>query len=123
MLKLSRNLSVMILCYVAAGTNHFLNPNFYMPLIPAYLPFHGAINTTSGIIEISFALLLIPNFTRKGAAFGIIMMLIAFIPAHIYFIQQNSCAGELCVPSWVGWVRLCIIQPILIYWAWSNRNS
>ena len=123
MFKLSPSRLVMILFYVAAGTNHFINPNFYLPLIPGYLPFHGAINITSGIIEISFALLLIPTFSRKWAAYGIIAMLVAFIPAHVYFIEVNSCAGDLCVPSWVGWFRLVVIHPLLIYWAWSNRNS
>jgi uncharacterized membrane protein len=122
MTKHSFSRYVMSLFYIAAGLNHFINPNFYLPLIPPYLPYHSAINITSGVVEILLGLLLIPTTTRKWAAYGIILMLIGFIPAHIYFIQQNSCAGNLCVPIWMGWVRLLIIHPVLLYWAWSNRK-
>jgi uncharacterized membrane protein len=112
----------MSLFYIAAGLNHFINPNFYLPLIPPYFPYHSAINITSGVVEILFGLLLIPTITRKWAAYCIVLMLIVFIPAHVYFIQQNSCTGELCVSPWIGWFRLLAIHPLLIYWAWSNRK-
>jgi uncharacterized membrane protein len=122
MTKQSLSRWALVLFYIAAGLNHFIQPNFYLPLIPPYLPFHGAINIISGVIEISFGLLLISTTTRKFAAYGIVLMLIAFIPTHVYFIQLNSCVGELCVSPWVGWVRLIVIHPILLFWAWSNRK-
>lgn len=122
MTQRSISLWIMSLIYLAGGLNHFINPNFYLPIIPPYFPFHSVINLTSGVMEITFGLLLLPSLTRKWAAYGIIAMLIAFIPSHIYFIQINSCAGELCVPTWLGWVRLVIIHPLLIFWAWSNRK-
>ena len=41
----------------------------------------------------------------------------------IYFININSCIPKgLCVPQWVGWVRLIVIHPILIAWAWWVRK-
>ncbi len=113
----------MALFYVAAGLNHFINPAFYLPLIPPYFPYHTLINVSSGAIEVIVGVLVIPTFSRKWAAYGIIAMLIAFIPAHIYFIEMNSCAGELCVPTWIGWFRLVVIHPLLVYWAWINRTS
>jgi uncharacterized membrane protein len=112
----------MVIFYSVAGFNHFINPNFYLPLIPPYFSYHSTINIISGAAEILFGLLLVPIITRKWAAYSIALMLIAFIPVHIFFIQQNSCAGELCVPPWAGWVRLVMIHPLLIYWAWSNRK-
>ncbi len=113
----------MALFYVAAGLNHFINPAFYLPLIPPYFPYHTLINVSSGAIEVIVGVLVIPTFSRKWAAYGIIAMLIAFIPAHIYLIEMNSCAGELCVPTWIGWFRLVVIHPLLVYWAWINRTS
>ncbi len=114
---------LMIMFYVLAGINHFISPNFYLPLIPPYLPSPIGINIVSGIVEVIFAILLIFKGTQKWAVHGIILMLIAFIPSHVYFIQINSCIeGGLCVASWIGWVRLLIIHPILIFWAWSNRK-
>jgi uncharacterized membrane protein len=122
MTKQSFSRVAMVIFYSAAGFNHFINPNFYLPLIPPYFSYHSTINILSGAAEILFGLFLIPTKTRKWAAYGIVLMLIAFIPSHVYFIELNSCAGELCVSPWIGWFRLLAIHPLLIFWAWSNRK-
>lgn len=109
----------MIFFYVSAGINHFIHPDFYLALIPPYLPFHTSINLLSGLIEIALGLCLIPKAFRRWAAVGIIVMLIAFIPSHVYFIEMNSCIeGGLCTSPVIGWGRLIIIHPLLIVWAW-----
>ena len=111
--------------YIFAGLNHFLNPDFYYPLIPEYLQgISGAINVISGIVEIGFGIGLVFPGTRKKAALGIVLMLVAFIPSHVYFIQIGSCIeGGLCVEEWIGWIRLVVIHPLLILWAWSVRKT
>jgi len=108
--------------YVAAGANHFINPNFYFDLIPDYLPWHEAINLLSGIFEMLFGFMLLTNKYRKLAAFGIILLLVAFIPSHVYFITEGNCVDSLCVPAWVGWGRLLIIHPLLIAWAYKHQH-
>ena len=76
----------------------------------------------TGIAELALALLIIPKSIRKWGAYGIIAMLVAFIPSHVYFIQIGSCIeGGLCAPEWVGWARLIVIHPILIYWAYKAK--
>lgn len=109
--------------YVFAGFNHFRNPEFYAGLIPPYLPWHTALNTMAGIAEILLGILLLFKPTRFWAACGIVLLLIAFIPVHIYFIQIGSCITDgLCVPQWVGWLRLLVIHPLLLAWAWWYRK-
>jgi uncharacterized membrane protein len=113
-------LIIMILFYIFAGYNHFANPSFYYPIIPPYLSaWSRSVNTLSGIIEIVLALMLIPNGTRKAAAWGIFIMLIAFIPSHIYFIQKGRFQlGSFEVTPFIAWFRLLVIHPVLLYWAW-----
>jgi len=110
--------------YLFAGINHFINPNFYKPLLPLYLrDWSIAINYISGISEITLGLLMLFPRTRKLAAYGIIVMLIAFVPAHIYMIQIGSFSlGSFEMTPMIGWVRLLIIHPLLMYWAWSCRR-
>lgn len=111
-------LYVMAIFYLLAGLNHFINPEGYILLIPEYLPNHSLLNILAGIAEVGFATGLFFPKSRKLAAWGIILMLIAFIPAHIYFIQLDSCIENgLCLPPWTGWVRLIFIHPLLIAWA------
>ena len=121
MKKLS--LYIQSIFYLSSGINHFRNPEFYSGLIPPYLLFHESINVLAGMAEILLALLLLIIRTRKIAAYGIIVLLVAFIPAHIYFIQIGSCIPNgLCVPPWLGWVRLLVMQPLLIAWAaWYRK--
>ena len=110
--------------YIFAGLNHFINPEFYSPLIPEYLQdFSKFINVFAGAIEIAFGVALIFPGLRKAAVLGIILMLVAFIPSHVYFVQLGSCIPDgLCVPEWIGWGRLLVIHPLLIWWAWSVRK-
>lgn len=113
---------LLVIFYMLAGLNHFINPSFYLPLIPPYFPFPELINVLSGIAEIALGGMLIIPATRRSAVIGILILLVAFLPAHIYLIQLDGCAGELCVPPWVAWVRLIVIHPLLILWAWAYRN-
>ena len=113
------SLYVLIGFFLFAGVYHFVNPELYLPLIPKYFPMPEVINWVSGIFEILLAVGLLPLKTRKPASLGIIILLIAFIPSHVYFIQIGSCLeSSLCVAPWVAWIRLLVIHPLLIYWAW-----
>lgn len=113
---------LLIIFYLVAGANHFVNPEFYLPLIPDYLPWKNAINFWSGIAEIILAFGFTFPKTRKWAAIGVVAMLIAFIPSHWHFIQIGGCVeGGLCVPEWVPWVRLFPLHFLLMAWAWWVR--
>lgn len=118
------SLAVMILFYIGAGINHFWHPYPYYALIPDYLPWHTLIINISGGAEILLGLLLIFSRTRKIAAYGIIVLLVLFIPAHIQMIRQGWCTGTgFCLPAWVTWVRLFPVQFLLMAWAWWHRNK
>lgn len=108
--------------YLIAGFNHFLNPNFYLSLIPPFFSNPELVNLLAGF-EVLLGLGIVYYPTRVRAAWGIVLMLIAFIPSHWYFIQVGSCVSDgLCVPEWIGWVRLVVVHPILILWAiWVSR--
>ena len=109
----------MVVFYLVAGSYHFINPAFYEGLIPPYFPYPKTINWLSGVAEIVLALGVLSATYRKLTSKLIILMLLAFIPSHVYFIQIGSCDdGGLCVPAWVSWGRLIIIHPILIFWAY-----
>jgi uncharacterized membrane protein len=114
------SISIMGLFYVIAGINHFILPDFYLPLIPDYIPYPKGVNIASGMLEVLLGLGIFSNNLRNKAAIAIIVLLILFIPSHMYFIQIGGCVPNgLCVPLWIGWMRLMIIHPLLIYWAYT----
>ncbi len=109
--------------FALAGLNHFVMPEFYLPLIPDYLPFPNRINVMAGVAEVVLGIGLLIAPLRQWAAWGIVALLVVFVPSHVYFIQIGSCVeGGLCVPPWVAWVRLLVIHPLLIGWAWYVRK-
>lgn len=113
----------LIVFYLLAGINHFIMPAFYFPLIPPSFQFISEINLISGGTEIVLALGLCWSSSRKIAAAGIVLLLLAFLPSHLHFIDVGGCLSEsLCVPLWVAWVRLIVIHPLLIIWAYRYRN-
>jgi uncharacterized membrane protein len=104
--------------YLLAGVNDFWHPEFYFPLIPDYFPQHSFLNYASGAVEIILGAGVLYKPTRKMVFYGIPILLLLFIPSHIWFIQKGGCLSEsLCVPVWVAWVRLLFIHPLLIWWA------
>ena len=122
---MAKKISVLIMAvfYVAAGINHFNHPEAYYKIIPPFFQHLHFINICSGIVEIGSGLLLFMSRTRKFACYSIICMLIAFIPAHIYMIKTGWCIKSFCLPQWMIWARLILLQPLLILWAWTNKQS
>ncbi|WP_343912584.1 hypothetical protein [Aquimarina litoralis] len=109
--------------FFIAGINHFVHPDFYLPLIPEYLGYPEFINYSSGVAEVLLGIGVLYAGTRRISAYLIIALLIAFIPSHVYFIKIGSCIPDsLCVPSWVAWIRLIIIHPLFMLWAWCVRG-
>ena len=82
-------------------------------------------NILSVVAEILLALLLIPKSTRLKAGVGIIIILLAFIPSHIYFIQKGEfMIGSVLFNPLKSSIRLFIGQPLLILWAyWASKSQ
>jgi len=108
---------IYALFYILAGCNHFLSTEVYYVIMPKWLPAPGFLIYFSGILEIILGLLLLINKTRKFAALLIIMMLIAFLPAHIYMIQKAPfMLGQILITPLIAWLRLPL-QFLFIGWA------
>lgn len=109
---------IYALFYILAGCNHFLSTAVYYVIIPKWLPAPGFLIYFSGISEIILGLLLLFNKTRRLASILIILMLIAFLPAHIYMIRKAPfMLGQIMVTPLIAWLRLPF-QLVFIGWAW-----
>ena len=74
---------VLAVFMIGAGMMHFAKPDFYVKIMPPYLPAHYELVILSGIFEVVLgALLLVPKLSSL-AAWGMIALLIAVFPANI----------------------------------------
>jgi uncharacterized membrane protein len=111
-------LYVMAAFYVFAGANHFANPDFYLPMMPPYLPAHRLLIDLSGLAEIACGIGVLMRETRVVAAWGTVVLLIAVFPANIHIaIHDIPVGGATEGAGALNYVRLAF-QPVLIAWAW-----
>lgn len=103
--------------YIAAGVLHFILTHRYVAIMPPYLPAHPALVLVSGTAEITGGVgVLVPGQRlRAAAAWGLVALLVAVMPANIY--MATSAAAFPTIPAWLLWARLPLQLP-LIYWAW-----
>jgi len=112
-----RNLSLflMALFYIGAGTLHFVGPEFYLRIMPPWLPWHRELVFLSGVAEVLLGIFVLIPRTRKLAAWGIIALLIAVFPANIH-MAINSDQFPQFSPTML-WLRLPL-QFLMMLWAW-----
>ena len=105
--------------YLMIGVNHFLDPDFFLNIMPPYLPWHLELVYLSGAFEIILGLSLMIPKIRTYAAWGIICLLIAVYPANIYLAFNETPQNALEIsPFLASWVRLPIqfVLIALAYW-------
>jgi len=100
-------LIVMIVAYIGAGTYHFIDPAFYLGIMPSWLPEQSTMNALSGIAEIGLALLLLFPGTQRFAAWMIMLMLFVFLVC-IHIPMALEFHGWHDLLWWIAIVRLFI---------------
>ena len=74
--------------FAFAGVMHYLKPKFFKHFIPKPFP-KKLVNYVIGLIEFGLGVgLIIPDFTKKSAL-GIIVLLIIFLPIHIWDVTRE----------------------------------
>lgn len=109
---------VLALFLIFGGVQHFLKPDFYIPFVPKFLPFTMAIIYISGVVEILFGLLLFIKKYATIGAWGILILMLLFLPIHIWdVISETPAIGN----HNAALIRLPI-QFVLIVVAWKVKN-
>jgi len=109
---------IMAAFYILGGVLHLRRPEFYMPMMPPYLPWHAALVFLSGVAELGLGMAVLVPFLRPIAAWGIILLLIAIFPANVHIALYNvPVFGNAEGAGIWNWVRLPF-QAVFILWAW-----
>ena len=106
---------VMGALYIAAGGLHFVLTRTYVGIMPDYLPAHRELVLISGAAEIAGGIGVMAPQTRRVAAWGLVLLLIAVMPANVWMAQHPERYPN--IPLWAIWLRLPLQLP-LIWWAW-----
>ena len=107
---------IMSLFYIVAGINHFINPDWFVRIVPPILPFKAALVYVSGVFEIVLGSLLIFPKTRFIAGWGLILLLLAVYPANIYVALSNGKAMNITPMMACGRLPFQFVFIGLAYW-------
>lgn len=114
-------LLVLAAFFIVAGGNHFANLDFYLSIMPPYLPAHIELVYISGIFEMLGGLGILASATRKWAGYGLIALLVAVFPANIYMAMDPERFADLAA-RWALYIRLPL-QFVLMMWVyWATKE-
>ncbi len=112
---------ILGIAFALAGSNHFINPDFYQNIMPPYLPWHLFLVYLSGILEIGLGILLLIPKSQRVAAWGLILLLLGVFPANIHMALNTELYPEL---SPLALFLRLPIQFVIIAWAfWFTRDD
>ena len=121
--KLQKSILIVIssIFYSIVGIKHFIEPDYFLSIIPPYLPFHLELVYISGFFEILFGLMILFPKYRYYGSIGLILLLIAVFPANIYLAQSKEAQEAIGASQQIVIWRLPI-QGILIWIAYWIRK-
>lgn len=105
----------LALALLFAGTDHWLTPERYLPMMPDYLPWHLPLVLFTGACEIAGALGLLLPATRRLAAALLALYFVCVFPANIHNAMHGLAVEGLPQAQWYYWLRLPF-QPLIILW-------
>ena len=112
------------LFYLVIGVKHFTDVNFFVSIMPPYIPFHEFFIYASGFFEILFGFLLLFKKTRKFAGIGLIYLLVFVFPANVHLYLSEVAQKALSITQNDALIRLPFQLPLIIIAFWhAEENS
>jgi len=102
--------------FINVGVDHFINPDFYLSIMPPAFPLHSEAVYISGFFEVLGGVCVLIPRLRKIAGWGLVALLVAVYPANIYMAITPEAFPELSIS--LLYTRLPL-QFIFFYWAYS----
>lgn len=118
-LSRARRIGLLLLAafFVIGGVMHFVLPDAYARIMPAWLPAHAALVAISGVCEIAGGLGVLHPRTRRAAGWGLILLSIAVLPANAQMLLNYHAAQAPLWQQALLLLRLPLQLP-LIWWIW-----
>ena len=113
----------MSIAYTYVGVRHFIDPDFFLAIMPNYLSMHLFFVYLTGLMEVVFGLLLAFRKTRKFASYGLIILLLIVFPANIHLVESELSQSILEVSKQQTITRLPFQGLFIILAYWHSKNN
>ena len=106
--------------FINVGVDHFINPDFYLSIMPPAFPMHAEAVYISGFFEILGGICVLIPSLRIIAGWGLVALLVAVYPANIYMALTPEAFPD--IPVAILYFRLPL-QFLFFYWAYSVTRA
>ena len=115
---------VLAVSMIAIGLDHFINPDFFVRIVPRVLTWSWigplVLVQVSGFFEVlGGAGLLVPR-VRRAAGIGLVLLYIAVFPANVNMCIHPELGGA--IPLWALWARLPFQIVFIALALWVSRR-
>ena len=114
-------LAIVFAWFFLGGVSHFTSPEFFLAIMPPWLPWHLPLVYISGALEIAFALLLLVPRTRELAGNLLILLTLAVTPVNVHMFLNPDQFPD--VPPAFLTLRLVVQVLLLLLIWWSTRRA
>jgi uncharacterized membrane protein len=105
--------------FFAGGIAHFTSTEFFVAIVPPWVPYALPVVYISGVVEIILALLIVSPVTRSIAGWGLILLTLAVTPANIHMWLNPDQFPEVSEAALS--IRLVVQVLLLLLIWWSTR--
>ena len=112
-------LAIVFFWFFVGGIAHFTSTDFFVSIVPSWVPCPLWAVYVSGVIEVILAILIFFPFVRQLAGWGLIALTMAVTPANVNMYMHPE---QFPDASETAYLLRLIVQVVLLFiiW-WSTR--
>ena len=104
--------------FVLTGALHFVRPGFYVPIMPPWFAAPLFWVLLSGVLEILGGVGLFLRRYRRPAAYGLALLMVAFLPVHLQMLFDPASVGVQGLSAYLLFWRLALQFVLIAFFVW-----
>lgn len=113
---------VLFLVFSSRGLAHFVDAEFFIKMVPPYIPYPGWVVLITGVFELLMALgIMIPEF-KSLASKLMVLFLISYVPALFHVLSNQKLFPEIS-PQLMTFILPAQFLMIVMAWYLSGWHS
>ena len=114
---------VMSFMYVFIGIRHFIDPQYFLDIVPPQLPFKLFLVYLTGFIEVVGGAAILSPKSRKVGAYLLIFLLVSVFPANIYLYVSDIPQSLLGISETDALIRMPFQIPLILLAYWQSKKN
>ena len=114
---------VMSFMYIFIGIRHFIDPQYFLHIVPPQLPFKLFLVYLTGLIEVVGGVAILSPKSRKAGAYLLIFLLVSVFPANIYLYLSETPQNLLGISEADALIRMPFQIPLILLAYWHSKKN